>query len=218
MSSSPLGVVELYDASRFADNDAFNTQEWRDGPANSALHWADQRGQVLVNTWALTSSGEGGELDMRPPAAVDTNVWTRIAVFGPLSLSLRADGTPYRLRARMGGYSTTGASVDFRLTISDFGSIDRFVYEAPTDGVETYTGITGTSAAYLTPGSGNHFLNIDARTADACLVTRATLDDVSGSPVSVQVCEAYAVVWGKTANVAALPVCAGLYLAEFYPP
>lgn len=218
MSSSPLGVVELYDVSRFADNNAINTQEWRDGPANNALHWADQRGQVLVNTWALTSSGEGGDLDMRPPAAVDTNVWTRIAIFGPLSLSLKSDGTPYRIRSRMGGYSSTGASVDFRLTISSFDSIERFVYDPPADGVETYTGITGTSAAYLTPDSGNNFINLDAATADTCIVTRATLDDVSGSPRTVQVCEAFATVWGKTANTAALPVCAGLYLAEFYPP
>lgn len=213
MSSSPLGVLELYSAARFADNDAINTQEWRDGPANNALQWADQRGQVLVNAATIV-----GGREIEPPDPVDTTTWTRIAVFGPLSVSVRDDGSPYRLLVALGGYSDVGNSVDFRLTISDFGSIDSFLYEAPADGVETYTGITATSSAYLTPDSGNDYINIDPETADAATLSRGTYTDVSGTPRTVRLCELWAVIWGKTSNLASKPIATNLWIQEYFPP
>jgi len=81
MSSSPLGVLELYDETDFADNEPLGARAVRDGPLNNAMHWADQRAQVLVNWASLTSSGEGGDLDIDSPVAVDTDIFTRIAQF-----------------------------------------------------------------------------------------------------------------------------------------
>lgn len=218
MSSSPLAIVELYDASRFADNDAINAQEWRDGPANNALHWADQRGQVLVNFAAITSSADAGDTELIPPDPVDTSTWTRIGIFGPLSLSLKADGTPYRLLCAFAGYSDVGNSVDFRITVSDFGSIDSFVYDPPTSGTETFSGITATSTAYLTPDSGNKWIDVSIETADAATGLRGTYTDVSGTPRSVRTCEVWAVIWGKTSNLASKPIATNLWLQEYFPP
>jgi len=215
MSSSPLGTVELYAVADFADNHPVGARAWRDGPINNALHYADQRAQVLVN-WQEVTSGTEGQTNAAPPGGQSTSSWSEIDR-APFSASLKTDGTPYRLRIQLAGYSQGGAAVDFRLIVSDFDSIDDYVFSPPTY-AETYTGITSTSTAILTPDSGLNYIDVGIQAADPALRIHSTLDDLAGTYQTVSVCELWVSVWSRYTVSTDKAILTGLHVSEYFAP
>ena len=216
MSSSPLGTIEIYDVADFADNHPVGARAWRDGPVNSVLHCADQRAVVHCNWVSLTTPVEGQDNGIGA-VGTSSSSWQPILIHHAPNVSLKTDGSPYRLRFRVVGASKGGASVSFRFVVSDFASMERFAFDPPAY-AETFTGITSTTPAILTPDSGLNYIDVGREVADASLREYATLADLGGLSRTVQTCELWISLWSKWNSTTDEGICSGLYVAEFFAP
>ncbi len=115
------GIIRVPGAS-FGEDDAVDTGNARDGLVNNAIHTADMSGQVRVSTLL-----DGTSFMMGVP---DVYQVQRVIPFGPFPLSVRSDGSSYRLRIRVLGHSNAGSSVTFRAVLSPFQSGTPFAEAA----------------------------------------------------------------------------------------
>ena len=106
------GIIRV-PTSFYGDSDPVDTANVRDGIVNNAIHTAEESGQVLVNTilpdGVTVTSGE------------PTSSYHKVVTFGPFPLSLRADGSTFRIRTRVLGYSDDNtATVVFLVVLAPF--------------------------------------------------------------------------------------------------
>ena len=101
------------DAGRFDADEPMDTELFRDGVVNNALHIADQNAQVRV-AWCI---GLVGEFDTTPLQRDSTSdAYGRITTFGYFPVNAYQEKSA-KFRVRLRGASTSG-SVTFRLVIT----------------------------------------------------------------------------------------------------
>lgn len=189
----------------------------RDYAVNNLLHLADEYAQVRV-AWIAPTEGEGYVTGRT--ASITADRWYPIASFGAFPIALRQDGSSYRLRVRLGGSSSGGHAVKFRLVFApQRDALDLvnttagdFIFETATTTSGTGAWLTGTSQgveAWTTQ------VQIPPEYAATWMRETSTLSDIGGSAVGVQQCLVACSIFGSTANAASVPRLSGVYAAEF---
>lgn len=182
----------------------------RDGLANGLLHIADSLGQVRVNWQATTYGGKAAfstTYDTTNPR-LSYEELILAGPFGPWPITLKSDGTPYRLRIRLAG-SISGsagfAQVRFRVVLAP-AELAASQRTSSLDSVWVSFTSTSTTAAWLS-GDTNGALSdstIVHITADqAAEWTRLTSiydGTSSSSPKSIDQCLMTATVFGENAT------------------
>ncbi|UJR81496.1 hypothetical protein [Sandaracinus amylolyticus] len=188
--------------------------------ASNAHHLADQRCNHLVNWVApkisLASPGQTTVV-ARIPNPVSTS-FVRVAMYGPLPLTPRDEGRSYPLRLELAGAaSSAGTAVTFAAVL----------VPAPTLGTDYVTdssiianrgvifaATTSTTPAWLAAASGSKFFELDPSIVAEGWGARPTLRDTGGEPASVDTCEAWLVIYAKSAGPVT-PRVYGVHLSEY---
>jgi len=196
----------------------------RDGVIETVNHLCDEQAQPRVN-WVAADSAllSGGQTQyLTHPAPVDVTHWAAIAIFGPFPLSIREDGrNAYQLRTLIAGASSAGHAVEFGINLSASfstriaGLSDALGAVTASRGKE-WDATSSASPAWLTPATGSHVLEVSPETVGEGTITIASPNDASpyDTPSAVQVSEAYAHVYAKTANLSSVGHLYALHVAE----
>lgn len=94
----------------FSDYAPVDTFVARDFLMNNAAHMADQAGQVRVN-WMVDDGSSG--ITVINVGSVGLSPYGRAIAFGPFPISIRDDGSSYRMRVRVRGYYNGGAGTGY---------------------------------------------------------------------------------------------------------
>lgn len=183
--------------------------------ANNALHYADQKAHCLVNwTAPRTSLMPAGHTGYRVPNPVSTS-WTRLAVWGPLPVTLRANRVAYPVRLELAGATSSA------LASVTFGAVLVPSVEIGTDYVEDtaftagagviFAATASTTPAWLAAATGSKYF---VRGAEPGARTRDTILDEGGEPTTVETVETYLVVYAKTSSIDGTPRLYGVHLSE----
>jgi hypothetical protein len=223
MSTSIHSGLVAFAASLYGtDDDPVDTAIVRDGIANGVLHAADSMAQVRCNI--LMRSADFFTIAASPSGST----WYRIqgSPFGEWPLTLHADGTPYRLRIRVGvaASSATSCTITFRIVVSpDTIARDEMALEAdhvyelafnPADAIGTTpTHVPGTSQGSIASAT---LLTVTRERASQWLKDVSVYDAVSsGTPRTIQQCMVSPHVFVKTTNSTCLPRLHALHIAEY---
>jgi hypothetical protein len=180
-------------------------------------HHADSVSKVHANWVAGVSTMQNSnpQTYVRPEGAVVANTWTRVAIAGPLHLSLMPDNSSYLLRCRLlvsspnVSHTCTFAIVFGRA--SEISDIDAATGRSAIAMGST----TSTSPTWIAPSPDT--IRLDRDIVEPLVARERTLMDTGGAGADVLVCEALAVVYAKTTNAASLPQVHGIHIAEFAP-
>lgn len=183
-----------------------------DTVANNLDHYADSFGQVRVNI------AGGSMTPKKSGVAVDT--WYQIMASEPFPIPLLADGRAYKLRVRIGGFSTSGQAVKFRVVLAPVLEAAEVGASSSTDAVYETTTTTSTTAVWLTgvsKGGGAYttMMEIGPVQAAQYTVPVSTPVDLAGAASAVPQCLVALTVYGSTANVGSEPTLVNLYAAEW---
>ncbi len=201
--------------------DAIGASNTRDFVVNNLLHYADIFAQVRAAMALTKSTYSGGQGSISGYGSPDADVWYPILDVGPFPIPLRADGSSYRLRIRIGGASSTGHAVKFLACLAPSATAalglandiaDDFQFETVTTSSTTHAWLTGASRG---SEAWETQIVVPAIYAAAWTQTTDTLDDLGGDAVSVDQCLVHLVILGSTANAASVPQLSGLYAAEW---
>lgn len=217
------GIVAIAPSLYGTDDDYMGAQTHRDAFHN-LLHAADQYGQVRVNyhPWA-DAVDEGQDTFETIDASPTAGQWYQVggSPFGHWPLTLRADGSGYRLRVRIGGEISAGPGTStFRVIIRPLGPLTRSQILEDADHVFEAT-TSSTTPAYLSGTSqgddaSSTLLRVTARQASAWTFNQSAFDAVSSaSPISVQQVLVAAHVYAKTSSGSSLPRLHALHIAEY---
>jgi hypothetical protein len=219
------GIVEFAAALYGTDDDPTDTVIMRDGVLHGLHHAADSMGQVRVNYMPIgnaVSEGQDEFETIETPANTLDYYLVGGSPFGEWPLTLRADGSAYKLRIRIAGsVGATPNNGTFRVVIGPSRALrDSEVEEALDSTFEAV--FTTTTATWETSGASQ------GASSSATLLTisagqvRDWVRDVgvynavsSASDNSVQQCLVAAHVYAKTNNVARLPQLNALHIQEF---
>lgn len=175
---------------------------------DSLRHLFDEYAQVRVN-WPVRSSGH-----YTAAGGTTITLWYPLLTFA-FPISLRSDGTSFRLRVRLTAAQSAANSGTFRAVLSSLSSAGRYA-NATADGGNVFSGATAsTTPVVLTPASS------DIIYMDTDMVREAVRDvrgynAVSGAePVDVAICDVALTIWSKTSNAAATSRIFGVYGAEY---
>ena len=195
--------------------------------ANNLHHAADSMGQVRVNYWPAKPFG-GNLAGFAETDGIDeAGRWYLMGgcPMGPWPLTLRADGTPYRLVIRMAAAVSSGAgTADLRVIIAPSYSSALEGLTEDSDRVYLAANVSATSSTLVTgvsqgDASSSTFLDVPRDLAVSWIQEWPTFDDVSGaSPVSIQACMVSAWVFAKSTSTSAEPRLYGLHLHEYIAP
>lgn len=213
------GLIPLGSALYGAAADPMDAVLMRDGVANGLLHAADSMGQARVNynrptgTYASIASGSAGL--WRPFTCGQLGSWP---------LTAHADGTPYKLRIRVGmsASASSANTIRIRVVIAPLGRASAVLHEA-VDHVYSVsvTASTVTSPTWVTGASrgivaSETLLTISAETAREWIARVPTYDAVSSaSPAEVQQILVAAHVYGSSSGASSLPRLHALHLSEY---
>ena len=222
------GIVQFAPSLYGTDDDPMDAVILKSGVANGLLHCADSMAQVRVNYMAPLSTAVAndtstfGTVDGTPVAGT----WYPLEGFpmGPWPLTLRADGTPYRLRIRAGGSLSGGAGTGtFRFIIAPtYADALPGRFESEDHIFETTT--TSTSATWMTgtsqgDNSGATYIDVSRELASSWIRNVSIVDAASGaSPGTVQQCLVSVWCFAKTTSAASVPRVHALHLAEYIAP
>jgi hypothetical protein len=179
--------------------------------SNNLDHYCDSYGQVRLNFSgdALTPKKSG--------VVVDT--WYQITASEAFPVPLRADGSAYKLRVRIGGRSTAGHAVRFAFVLAPVLEAPRVLNTNATDSVFTTGSVTSTSVAWLTGASvATSHATLMQLTADEIArytVRTSTPIDLGGARVELSQCLVNVVVYGRTANTGSEPELRAAFAAEW---
>jgi hypothetical protein len=212
----PIGTTVYGDAV-----DTTSTAVLRDGIANGLLHYADSYAQVRVCAAfpgaAVTFNGQTQATIESAPTA---NQWYLLqgGILGAWPLTQHLSGKAYELRIRLRGKTTNASgSCSFRLVLCPLGRVFEYI-DQDVDFVWTASGITSTSAAWLTGQTTDNALAnrlvVDSATALSWVRTVSAPEDAT-TPRSIQQCLVALHVLGRTTNAAGLPQVFGAYAAEY---
>lgn len=178
---------------------------------SNAHHYADQKCHSLVSWVAPTGR-------FREPTTATTD-FARLAMYGPLPLTLRDDYAAYSLRLELAGASASaGTGVTFGAVVvpsivlgTDFVNDSALI----TGSGAIFTTTTSITPAWLTTSAGTKFFDLAPSVIDAGFGVRSTLTDTGGEPTEVETCEVWLVVYARTANIAVKPRLFGVHLSEY---
>jgi hypothetical protein len=185
--------------------------------ANNLDHYADSFGQVRM-CFAPAVSAFASKSFLTPSVvAVDT--WYQITASAAFPLPLMPDGTPYKLRGRLGGASSGGHAVKFAMVLAPVLSApgvlahsDDATFITATTSSSTAAWLTGTSQGTAASGT---LIEITPTTASACVVATGTPVDLSLAGSAIGQCLVSLTVFGSTANLASTPRLCGAFAAEW---
>lgn len=214
MSTSIFEGRVRFDASRSEGTFPLSTTLVRDRVLNNALHFADENARALVN-WMAPDATLIGANTYRTPEAVATS-YRLVECYGPLPITLHADGSPYRIRAHVFGASSGGHGVTFAIVLSpvvltDGGEATDLA--SISDRAVEYAATSSASPSWLAAGVGAVTFDPPASVVGSDF--RDTLTDTSGDPTAVEIPVVYAAVFAKTANVASTPLLYGVHISEY---
>lgn len=221
------GIVDFGTALYGAGTDPMDTVIMRDGVANGLLHAADSMGQVRVcyHPIAVASAKPVHDSYETIDGSPVAGQWYALGAqpFGAWPLTLRADGTPYKLRIRVGISASVNNqnTITLRFVLAPLGrqyeERDRaadHVYQvsATASAVTSATWTAGTSQGSAASAT---LLTLDADTARSWIGFASTFDGVSGAaPVQVEQCLVALYAFGRTSGTS-LPRLHGLHLSEY---
>lgn len=218
MSTSDLEGRILVPSARLASAEDVSSRALRT-LANNAHHYADQKCHHLVN-WVSPASGvvPVGWTPYLVPSPVSTD-FVLLSAFGPFPLTVHGDRSSYDLRLELlGATSSGGTAVTFAaVVVDDPERARRYVEDAadtPDAGV-IFTATSSATPAWLAATTGAKQFQPSRSLVDRMWGARSTLLDTGGDPTTVDTCEAFLVVFAKTANVLATPRLYGVHLSEY---
>ena len=222
------GIVQFNAALYGTDDDPSDTVMMRDGVHHGLHHAADSMGQVRVNYMGIgadvvEAQAQFGTIDT--PA--DTSTWYLVggSPFGLWPLTVRADGTAYKLRIRIAGSvsSTTGSpTATIRVILRPIRPLTTAEVLESIDSVFEAT-FTTTSPTWETTGSSQGvdssatLMTVSSGQVREWTRDVAVFDGVS-SPAdgrSIEQCLVAAHVYAKTSVTARLPQLNALHIQEF---
>lgn len=197
----------------------------RRGVANNLMHACDSMAQVRVNAWPTKVFGGNLDAYWTIDGPDFTAQWYPLGgmPFGPWPLTLRADGTPYRLIVQLAGATAAAGTVTFRVVIApDYVSAVEGLTEDTDrvwEGSTTSTSAADVSGVSQGANSGLDYLDVSRTLAASWIRSHIAYDAVGGSsPVNVQQCLVSAWVFAKTTHTSAVPRLYGLRVAEYLAP
>ena len=201
MSTSPLGYRVVIGWDAFSAQRPLSAFDTRNVVLNNLCHYADSYGQTLVNWSATAAALTGGYGYLYPGSPADlTGYLPSLIGMWKVPLRIRADGSSYKVRIRIGGASdTAGESVRFfaALALPGYG-IGRVLYDGTVlagmpalhgDAIFGTVATTSTTPAWLTGVSqGNNgwstMIQLPADLVSSHLRMHGTFDETS-APESV---------------------------------
>lgn len=212
--TSEYGGIVLHDVTMFGDGHPLDCALYKDAVVNNLNHHADEYGQQLVNAHLRTSN----ELSTDTPTVIET--WYPITTFGPFLVTCQADGTPYPLFVRIGGFAAGAANqVRFRVVVipaAYSGLLLSYldVWDATPRANVIEASTSSMTTAVLTPSAD--LIEVSATIAEAARVAVPTSDDAAYAIPKTQTGHEMIVhVWGGTTNVASTPTLSLLELREY---
>lgn len=224
------GTVAFATALHGTDDDPVSSVITRDGVANGLLHAADSMGQIRVNvatpdtsSFSIAVLDEYYIIDETPVA----NQWYRFrgSPFGSWPLTIHSDGTPYKLRVRIGvscsSNSNTTQTIRVVIAPDHLAASERdrevdHVYE-----VSFNSNVDGTTPAWkagTSQGTANSATLIAVSAADArSWTTDVSVYDAvsSATPRSIQQCRVSAHVFVRTSSASVTTRLHNLYIQEY---
>lgn len=197
MATSPHEGVILYDVEELSEQDPVDTVLVRDEVISSALHKADEAGQVRVAWPSLNSSLitpdsymqtfddlEGLAISEGLVATATVRAWYPFPFEVPHFPKIRADGSGYRLRVTVDGASSVGGDrVDFGVTVVPWS---RKLQDASDPLVWGTT--TSNSPATISWDGGVTYVDVPSSAMGEAAALEGpwwTLDDVGGSRITM---------------------------------
>ena len=220
------GIVQFAATLYGTDDDPMDAVMLRDGVHHGLHHGADSMAQVRVNFLSLHDDVVEGQAQFgttETPASTDDWLLVDSSPFGPWPLTLRADGSGYKLRIRTFGSvsSATGSpTAVVRVVIRPPRSLTTA--EVLDDVDSTYeVSFTSATPAWVAGASKGSAASATLLTVSASQVASWTRDssayDAVSSPTdrTVEQCLVSAHVYAKTSNTARLARLYGLHISEF---
>ena len=203
------GLVSL-DATLYgAGDDPMDAVVMRDGPLNGLLHLADEYAQIRAN-WVGVEAAKltGNQVGYRGiVASPSADEWYRIGEVARWPIQVRAGGTPYKVRLRIGGASDGTHTATFAAVITPTNWSGASWLGQSEDNVFITAGTASTSPAWLTGTSQGSAASgtlaaLSARSGRAYQVPTSTLDDLGGNPAVANQLTVLLELFGKTSNTA----------------
>lgn len=202
-ANSIYGSYIRVPTSAFNDGDPVDVANVRDGLVNNAIHLADECAQVRVNAvFATGSYAKSGDF------STGTHI---VSQFGPFPITLRPDGTSYRLRTRFLVRSANGVSVTFHVVLAPPSlAIDGFAREGTN---YAKFSVTSTTETWTAPAA---LLYMDTGVVNASFSPPISTPTAIGEATTTSVVAAQAIltVYATQASAANARL-SGAYAAEF---
>lgn len=225
MGTSGSSGEILYDHADLGADRFVDTALMRDC-LDTALHKADQAGQVRLQ-WCGTIKGDVystiyGDDDtsgaLREGTA-DDPVWYFFPLRGVYVPKLRADGSGYPLRVRVGGCASGAGTVDFGIAVLPGRASTGWLYSggSPTYR-KTFMGVTSTTAAWLTPDDGSNLLQVPSSLVEEGYrleTLQATKVDIGGADTVVTIPTLQVVVFGQSRTAGVVPRLWAAHASEY---
>lgn len=222
------GIVQFAASLYGTDDDPMDTVIMRDGIHHGTHHAADSMAQVRVNYMAIGNAvAEGQDEFETVETPANTTDWLLVGAgpFGEWPLTVRADGTGYKLRIRIAGSvsdATGGPVATLRVVVRPSLPLRDAEIEDAVDSTFEAT-FTTTTATWETSGASQGsaasatLLTITADQVREWIRDVAVFDAVSSPAAghSIQQCLVAAHVYAKTTNTARLPRLNALHIEEF---
>ncbi len=221
------GIVEFAPSLYGTDDDPMDATVMRDGVLHGLMHACDSMAQVRVNYHPIDSGVATDQTSFEPilsSAVADTWYQFGASPMGEWPLTLRADGTPYKLRIRIGAaMSASGATGKIRVVIAPRSRIDRVGVAAAIDSIyqATFTSTTiawiGSTSAISMATETQGLVSVGAAQARAWTRDVACYNAVRSpaAGTTVEQCLVSAHVYGSTNVATKLPRLHALHISEF---
>lgn len=193
----------------------------RDGLVHGLMTACDGIAQTRVNFVSMA----GQEANTSGTGQVPTGLGRRwrqfnASPFGPFPLTIGADGTPYKLRTRIAGYSDSGGSVKIAIAISPTRPQVSSL-ELAIDSIMSCTTTSTTDGwknALSNETSNAHLISVSAQQASEWRRPTSVPNAVSGSAFrSTEQVMVYAWAFGiYLTGEASQPVLTGLHIMEYF--
>ena len=182
----------------------------RDVICNNLDHYADSIGQSRWK-FAPGKAGYASKSYLTPrTTSVTVDTWYQAAASQAFPLPLRADGSSYKIRVRLGGASSGGHAVKFAIVLAPVDGAAAIATAANSDSVFITATTTSATAAWLTGTSqgGSAYTTMIGLTAAEAAEYSRTVDtpiDLAGVGSAVAQCLVNIVVFASTANTGSVP-------------
>lgn len=219
MPRSAYNCVIRFDPDQLNTSDPVDTALVKDALANNLMHLADEFCQNRVKFVARNNALTAENPYLEPQeASLSNDKFYRIARFGPFPLTCNSTGDAYVLRVRVACNSANSHLTTLRVVITGPSLSDISAADADPERTITFT-TSSTSIAWIAGATlSDHLIQLRTGFVQSELLSsgRSTHDFPDDFDQGVLIYEAYADVWGKSANVVSSPPrLYGLDIAEY---